>query len=103
MAYRSIFNPARLKVDAMQSEMPKKYWKILREAPLIADLISNSHKRVKTMLETRAEERVSRILAEDERGIPIRAPASTFRRPNNISAGLWVFGKKPPLPRWSGC
>lgn len=50
--YRSIFNPARLKVNAMQSEMPKKYWKNLPEAPLIAELISGSRNRVKTMLET---------------------------------------------------
>lgn len=50
--YRSIFNPARLKVNAMQSEMPKKYWKNLPEARLIAGLISESRHRVKTMLET---------------------------------------------------
>jgi len=50
--YRSIFNPARLKVNAMQSEMPKKYWKNLPEAPLIAGLIASSRSRVKTMLET---------------------------------------------------
>ena len=50
--YRSIFNPARLKVHAMQSEMPKKYWKNLPEAPLIPELISNSRRRVKNMLET---------------------------------------------------
>ncbi len=50
--YRSIFNPARLKVRAMQSEMPKKYWKNLPEAPLIKGLIADSRKRVKTMLET---------------------------------------------------
>ncbi|BFM08517.1 TIGR03915 family putative DNA repair protein [Halioxenophilus aromaticivorans] len=40
--YRSIFNPARLKVQAMQSEMPKKYWKNLPEAALIKDLIRNA-------------------------------------------------------------
>lgn len=50
--YRSIFNPARLKVNAMQSEMPKKYWKNLPEARLIAGLISESRHRVRTMLET---------------------------------------------------
>ena len=33
--YRSIFNPARLKVKAMQAEMPKKYWKNLPESELI--------------------------------------------------------------------
>ena len=50
--YRSIFNPARLKVRAMQSEMPKKYWKNLPEASLIADLIAGSGGRVRKMLGT---------------------------------------------------
>jgi probable DNA metabolism protein len=50
--YRSIFNPARLKVRAMQSEMPKKYWKNLPEAPLIAELIAESSGRVEKMLRT---------------------------------------------------
>lgn len=40
--YRSIFNPARLKVSAMTSEMPKKYWKNLPEAELIAPLIAEA-------------------------------------------------------------
>jgi DNA polymerase len=50
--YRSIFNPARLKVQAMQSEMPKKYWKNLPEAEIIAGLINGSEKRVQTMIDT---------------------------------------------------
>jgi probable DNA metabolism protein len=50
--FRSIFNPARLKVRAMQSEMPKKYWKNLPEAPLIPELISGSTGRVEAMLRT---------------------------------------------------
>jgi len=53
--YRSIFNPARLKVKAMRSEMPKKYWKNLPEAPLIEGLIADSRRRVDAMLA--AEER----------------------------------------------
>lgn len=52
--YRSIFNPARLKVSAMQSEMPKKYWKNLPEASLIAELIAGRSNRVQEMLETEA-------------------------------------------------
>ena len=52
--YRSIFNPARLKVRAMQSEMPKKYWKNLPEAPLIAGLIAESRGRVENMMHTEA-------------------------------------------------
>ena len=50
--YRSIFNPARLKVQTMQSSMPQKYWKNLPEAQIIHELISSSQSRVNTMLET---------------------------------------------------
>lgn len=50
--YRSIFNPARLKVQAMQSEMPMKYWKNLPEAEIIHDLIASSEKRVRAMIAT---------------------------------------------------
>ena len=50
--YRSIFNPARLKVRAMQAEMPKKYWKNLPEASLITELIAESGGRVDKMLTT---------------------------------------------------
>jgi uracil-DNA glycosylase len=47
--YRSIFNPARLKVKAMQTEMPKRYWKNLPEADLIEELIETSKPRVDSM------------------------------------------------------
>jgi uracil-DNA glycosylase len=50
--FKSIFNPARLKVKMMQQEMPKKYWKNLPEAPLIPGLIANSSNRVRDMLAT---------------------------------------------------
>lgn len=42
--YASIFNPARLKAKAMQSEMPKKYWKNLPEAALIKPLIAEAER-----------------------------------------------------------
>ncbi|NNE52982.1 MAG: UdgX family uracil-DNA binding protein [Sulfitobacter sp.] len=50
--YANIFNPARLKVKAMQAEMPKKYWKNLPEADLIPDLIAQADARVAEMRET---------------------------------------------------
>ena len=50
--YASIFNPARLKIKAMQAEMAKKYWKNLPEAPLIAPLIRDARSRTKQMIET---------------------------------------------------
>ncbi len=50
--YRSIFNPARLKIRAMQSEMPRKFWSNLPEARLIPDLIAGSETRVRRMIAT---------------------------------------------------
>jgi len=49
--YASIFNPARLKVKAMQKEMPKKYWKNLPEAALIKPLIAAASRRADAMIE----------------------------------------------------
>ena len=49
--YASIFNPARLKVAAMQKEMPKKYWRNLPEARLIDGLIRDAATRTADMLE----------------------------------------------------
>jgi DNA polymerase len=48
--YASIFNPARLKVAAMQSEMPKRYWRNLPEAALIPGLIEAARERADTMV-----------------------------------------------------
>ncbi|RVT86703.1 DUF4130 domain-containing protein [Rhodobacteraceae bacterium CCMM004] len=47
--FRNIFNPARLKVKAMQAEMPKKYWKNMPEASAIPDLIAGAEARVRQM------------------------------------------------------
>ena len=52
--YRNIFNPARLKVKAMQSEMPKKYWKNLPEAEIIEELIATSSGTTQDMLKKAA-------------------------------------------------
>ncbi len=48
--YANIFNPARVKTQAMQKEMPKRYWKNLPEAELIPDLVRQAPGRVKTMI-----------------------------------------------------
>jgi DNA polymerase len=49
--FASIFNSARLKVKAMQAEMPKKYWRNLPEASLIPDLIKGADRSAREMLE----------------------------------------------------
>ena len=48
--YRSIFNPARLKLRALAREMPKRYWKNLPEAELIEPLASSADERSMTMI-----------------------------------------------------
>ncbi len=48
--YASIFNPARLKINAMTKEMPKKYWKNLPEAALIGGLIRDAGTREQAMI-----------------------------------------------------
>jgi probable DNA metabolism protein len=48
--FAAIFNPARLKISAMLSEMPRKYWRNLPEARAIPELISTAAERTKTMI-----------------------------------------------------
>lgn len=48
--YASIFNPARLKVKMMQTEMPRKYWRNLPEAALIEGLIRAAPARTGGMI-----------------------------------------------------
>lgn len=47
--FANIFNPARVKIKAMQSEMPKKYWKNLPETRLIPEMIADAERRVEQM------------------------------------------------------
>ncbi len=50
--YASIFNPARVKKQAMMSQMPKKYWKNMPETKQIEELLKSSEKRTKDMIES---------------------------------------------------
>lgn len=48
--YAHIFNPARIKLNAMRAEMPKKHWPTLPETKLIPDLLRDAPRRVEQML-----------------------------------------------------
>ena len=48
--YQSTFNPARLKEQAMQREMPRKYWENLPEARLISAMVASATGRTERML-----------------------------------------------------
>ncbi len=83
--YASIFNPARLKVKAMQAEMPKKYWHNLPEAVLIEPLIRGAEAASRRMIETAPTLPSLRHERQTERGDMARtatAPAfNGFNRP----------------------
>ncbi len=67
--YSSIFNPARLKVDAMRREMPVKYWKNLPEASLIAPLIRSARNSEAAMVDSpqnSVPKRAATILARSD-------------------------------------
>jgi len=66
--FGAIFNPARLKVEAMTAEMPKRYWKNMPEAEMIAPLIREATDRTRDMITApaRAPARSTRIARERE-------------------------------------
>ena len=108
--YANIFNPARLKVKAMQSEMPKKYWKNLPEADLIPGLIAGAEARLRKMQEDaptlppiRAERILERIPERAEVGelhacarCPIGAQATqAVGGVGPMDAPLMIMGEQP--------
>lgn len=50
MYYRSIFNPARIKLNMMRREMPVRYWQTMPETQIIQDMLKEAPDRVAQML-----------------------------------------------------
>ncbi|MDB5586351.1 MAG: putative helicase/glycosylase [Devosia sp.] len=65
--FASIFNPARLKVAMMKSEMAVKYWRNLPEAELIPALIRGAKEAEQAMIERTASQPPSHHLKRAER------------------------------------
>ena len=61
--YRNIFNPARLKLDMMRKEMPRRYWANLPEAVLISPLAAAAQERSAHMVATEPAPRRHRSMA----------------------------------------
>ncbi|MBM9594929.1 UdgX family uracil-DNA binding protein [Roseitranquillus sediminis] len=72
--FRNIFNPARLKVKAMQAEMPKKYWKNMPEAREIPDLIASAEERALAMRAATPTQPPAYARAIKERPMPEQQP-----------------------------
>ncbi|MCC9599643.1 UdgX family uracil-DNA binding protein [Stieleria sp. JC731] len=49
--YANIFNPARIKLKAMQAEMPKKHWATMPETELIEPMLRDAPRRVEQMIQ----------------------------------------------------
>jgi DNA polymerase len=114
--YRNIFNPARLKVKAMQSEMPKKYWHNMPETALIPEMIATAQSRsekmrmdaatqppvrarkIRAMVEQREAFEATRINSDIAAGglTALRQQASNCTRcPIHCNATQTVFGEGP--------
>lgn len=106
--YRSIFNPARVKVKAMLAEMPKKYWANLPEAKLIPELIQQAPARVAAMAEQSMREAPAFHARIQARQPVVEAPPpagslaalreaarSCTRCPLHCQATQTVFGEGP--------
>lgn len=95
--YAAIFNPARLKVGAMLSEMPKKYWRNLPEAALIPNLIAGAQSREAAMIATApkpAKKPPGNAMAA---WTSLRGEALHCTRcPLHCDATQTVFGEGPP-------
>jgi DNA polymerase len=59
--YESIFNPARLKMQQLHKEMPRKYWHNLPEAQLIGELSAQAQQRSEAMIERPAQATKRRV------------------------------------------
>ena len=95
--FSSIFNPARLKVTAMRSEMPKKYWRNLPEAAAIPELIRSAAERTDTMIEQPA---APRLRTETGAIATLAREAADCRRcPLWEPATQTVFGEGPETAR----
>lgn len=87
--FSSIFNPARIKLDAMRSEMPKKYWKNMPETRLIPEMLANAQARVEMMrsaMPTNAPVAATRISSRYRANMP--APVDRARTLSDLTVAL---------------
>ena len=103
--YANIFNPARIKLDAMRAEMPKKHWPTLPETRIIPDLLQQAPERVERMMAVAAKNpktSAAEFLPEQHTIPAMRAAVQACRgcelceQPGVTQA---VFGEGPPQAR----
>ena len=96
--YANIFNPARLMVNAMTKEMPRKYWKNMSETALIPELVAGAARRTRGMIDAGGDTGKQDAIGTDAANAldALRAEAATCTRcPLYLSATQTVFGEGP--------
>lgn len=79
--FANIFNPARIKLGTMRSEMPVKYWKNMPETALIPRMLADAPARVARMAEagpTKPPARAAAITARYRAGLALPATCDTL-------------------------
>jgi DNA polymerase len=74
--FANVFNPARLNPQMMRKEMPRRYWRNLPEASLIAPLVRGARAREAAMTQaqpTQPSERALRLAVRTQRNQPVDA------------------------------
>jgi len=101
--YRSIFNPARVKVRAMIAEMPVRHWATLPEAADIEDLLRAAPARMREMIDQQAASARTALDEMPDPGsdgryrLPVLAEAAATCTACDLcaSATRTVFGEGP--------
>ena len=108
--YRSIFNPARVKVAMMKKEMPVRFWKNLPEAAAVPELLAQAPERGRRMVAdggaARSRRRGLAVAALDAQADGVALPGDSLeplaRRaarcrdcPGADAATQTVFGEGP--------
>ncbi len=96
--YRSTFNPARIKLDAMVKEMPRRHWPTLPETALIPQLLAEAPARLAQMEQyAMAPKDSAAPFVPDSRDLAVLAEAATHCKgcPLYEPATQVVFGEGP--------
>jgi DNA polymerase len=93
--FGSIFNPARLKVAMMKSEMPVKYWRNLPEAELIAPLVRGAREAELEMIERTASQPPSRHLKQQARAPHADEVVAEFKTLADLRSGVQACQRCP--------
>lgn len=92
--YKSIFNPARIKLKTMKLHMPKHHWKSMPETVLISEMLSQSQQQLDDMFErqgTSARQYLPKeieTLNDLETSLPKCRGCSLFSRATQAVAGV---------------